>query len=313
MKVLIVGGMGFVGKSIIENWHSKFSLIVVDRILDDMFVKSYKDLVEAFYQTDLLQEDTIYEIINDHTPEIVINLVSVVTAERNLGLFPDLIDKNLKILLRLYDALKSLISLSLFIQFGSCEEYGSISPPFKEFDRERPNSPYALIKQLTTNTSLMLYENYQFPVIVVRPANIFGPYQESSKFIPYILSKLLKNEELKLTKCEQKRDFIFILDLIRYLEEIIIQKEYYIGKIVNIGSGVSYPLKTVVEECKKITNSNSTIDYGAMDYRANEIMDLLPDLSLLHSKIKWRPPSLFQNLEQYIQSMKNNIQKREQQ
>jgi UDP-glucose 4-epimerase len=303
-KMLLLGGMGFVGKNIIESLHSKYSIIVVDRILDNSFVERYSSMIEARYQTDLIKEDKIYEIINQHQPEIVINLVSVVTAERDLRLFPDMIEKNLNVLLRLYDALKSQQTLEIFIQFGSCEEYGAISSPLKESDRERPNSPYALVKQLTTNTTMMLYENFRFPALVVRPSNIFGPYQENSKFIPYVVSKLIKNEDLHLTKCEQKRDFIYVKDLIRYLDEIIQFKESYIGKIINVGFGRSYPLKEIVEYLKQIINSESHIIYGALPYRANEIMDLLPDLTLLHSKIQWRPQSFYENLKSYVEILK---------
>ncbi len=150
----------------------------------------------------------------------------------------------------------------------------------------------------------MLYENFRFPALVVRPSNIFGPYQENSKFIPYVVSKLIKNEDLHLTKCEQKRDFIYVKDLIRYLDEIIQFKESYIGKIINVGFGRSYPLKEIVEYLKQIINSESHIIYGALPYRANEIMDLLPDLTLLHSKIQWRPQSFYENLKSYVEILK---------
>ena len=75
------------------------------------------------------------------TPSFIINLASIVTAERDLSLFDGLISSNLKILLNLYDRFKGDDSLRLFIQFGSSEEYGSEGSPFVETQRERPNSP----------------------------------------------------------------------------------------------------------------------------------------------------------------------------
>ncbi|MHC8501877.1 NAD-dependent epimerase/dehydratase family protein, partial [Bacteroides hominis] len=78
-------------------------------------------------------------------------LASIVTAERNMSLFDELISSNLKILLNLYERFKEESLLKLFVQFGSSEEYGSEQSPFREEDRECPNSPYALVKQLTTN------------------------------------------------------------------------------------------------------------------------------------------------------------------
>lgn len=63
------------------------------------------------------------------TPSFIINLASIVTAERDLSLFDGLISSNLKILLNLYDRFKGDDSLRLFIQFGSSEEYGSEGSP----------------------------------------------------------------------------------------------------------------------------------------------------------------------------------------
>ncbi|MCZ2614274.1 NAD-dependent epimerase/dehydratase family protein, partial [Bacteroides fragilis] len=74
--------------------------------------------------------------------------------------------------------------------------------------RECPNSPYALVKQLTTNTSMMLYRNYGFPIMVVRPGNLFGPLQNKDKFIPYVVGQLRSGLPLNVSPCEQKRDFI---------------------------------------------------------------------------------------------------------
>lgn len=145
------------------------------------------------------------------TPDYIINLASIVTAERNLSLFDELISSNLKVLLNLFERFKEDKTLKLFIQFGSSEEYGSEGSPFKEDNREKPNSPYVLIKQLTTNTALMLHRNYKYPVTVVRPGNLFGPGQNESKFIPYIIKQLRENKPLNVSPCEQKRDFIYIL------------------------------------------------------------------------------------------------------
>ncbi len=76
-----------------------------------------------------------------------------------------------------YMLLKNDERLKLFIQFGRSEEYDNNGSPFVETMREEPNSPYALVKQLTTNTALMLYCNYGFPVMVVRSGNLFGSGQ----------------------------------------------------------------------------------------------------------------------------------------
>ena len=180
----------------------------------------------------------------------------------------------MKILLNLYERFKGDDKLRLFVQFGSSEEYGSVGSPFKEENREHPNSPYALVKQLTTNTAMMLHRNYGFPAMVVRPGNLFGPGQNRSKFIPYVIEQLKKGEVLNVSPCEQKRDFIYVDDFAEAIHGLLENPENCVGEIVNVSSGNSISLKEIIEFYKSELHSTSEVHYGALPYRENEAMDL---------------------------------------
>lgn len=272
-NILLAGGCGFIGKNIIEQYKNKHELLIIDKDIDINFCKKNNTNYKSI---DVSNKKTLLELKNiiiDFKPDIIFNLISIVTASRDLTLFPAMVESNLNVLLNFYEALKENNFLDLFIQFGSGEEYGNIKAPFKATDREEPNSPYALIKQLTTNTALMLYRNYGFPIVVIRPTNLLGKYQSEDKFIPYITKKLKNNEELNVTRCEQKRNFIDVVEFIKKLESIIKNKKKNIGKIINIGSGKAITLKKIIEEKKKTYKSSSIINYGAIPYRKSEIMD----------------------------------------
>jgi len=272
----IIGGSGFIGKNMVRCYYDSFDIVVVDKYIDETFFSSYPAVTTV--KLDLV-ENQLPSI--DNGPDYIINLASIVTAERDLNLFDDLIKTNLKVLLNLFERFKTDSKLKLFIQFGSSEEYGNAPSPFTESMREQPNSPYALIKQLTTNTALMLQQNYGFPAMVVRPGNLFGPLQHSSKFIPYIIEKLRNNEALNVSPCEQKRDFIYVDDFASSIKDLINNFKNSIGKIVNVSSGDSISLKEIIEICKLELHSISDINYGALPYRENEMMDLKCDISEL--------------------------------
>jgi len=140
-----------------------------------------------------------------------------------------------------------------------------------------------LIKQLTTNTSLLLYRNHGFPLTVVRLGNLFGPLQSEKKLIPYVINKLKKNESLDVTFCEQKRDFISTNDFVNLLDKLLFHPSKCKGEIINISSGKSIDLKSIIEFCKKELRSDSIINYGALAYRENETMDLNCDISKLQN------------------------------
>lgn len=274
--VYIIGGSGFIGKHLVRVLSERYEITVFDKFIDGQYFGQYPAVKVC--RLDLVT-DKIPEAYG--TPDFIINLASIVTAERDMSLFDSLIATNLKILLNLYDRFKDCKGLKMFIQFGSSEEYGKAPSPYVETMREQPVSPYALVKQLTTNTALMLQGNYGFPAMVVRPGNLFGPGQSPKKFIPYVINQLRGNQPLDVTSCEQRRDFIHVDDFANAIEAILRNYSSCIGEIINVSSGISVSLKEIIEELKAGIGSESTVNYGALEYRENEAMDLRCDTSKL--------------------------------
>lgn len=280
-RLFLVGGSGFIGKNLVRCLSPYYQIIVFDKYIDAAYFAAYPS-VETVVM-DLATE----RIASQYpTPDYLINLASVVTAERDLSLFDALITSNLKILLNLFERFKGDGKLKLFVQFGSSEEYGSEGSPFREDARECPNSPYALVKQLTTNTALMLHRNYGFPAMVVRPGNLFGPGQNKSKFIPYVIDKLRNNEPLNVSPCGQKRDFIYVDDFADCVHGLLQHYEDCRGEIVNVSSGRSIALKDIIEYAKSYLHSTSEVHYGALPYRENEAMDLTCSINKMSEKIR---------------------------
>lgn len=284
MKILIFGGFGFIGKNLCEYLKKYYEIVIVNRSVDLKFLEKNTEL--RYYKYDFKNQEELDKILFNENPDFIINLISVVTASRDLKLFPEMINSNLNILLMIYEASKSLKNLKLTIQFGSGEEYGNIIPPFSETDREEPNSPYAIAKLLTTHTSLMLYKNYNYPICVVRPANLFGKYQDKTKFIPYIVDRLQRNEEILTTFGEQKRDFISAKEFVKKMRQLLLKYENLKGEIINIGSGESLELKEIILKLKKKYNSKSNIKFGAIPYRENETMDFCLDIRKVEEMLK---------------------------
>ncbi|MBQ9677015.1 MAG: NAD-dependent epimerase/dehydratase family protein [Prevotella sp.] len=279
-RLFLIGGSGFIGKNLVRCLHEQYAISVYDKFIDKEYFSNYPDVRTNLIELD---KDKIEESIE--APDYIINLASIVTAERDLSLFDSMIASNLKVLLNLYERFKDEAKLKLFIQFGSSEEYGNDGSPFVETMREEPNSPYALVKQLTTNTAMMLHRNYAFPIMVVRPGNLFGSLQGGKKFIPYVIDSLKLNTPLNVTPCEQKRDFIYADDFAWAMGELLKNHTKAVGQIVNVSSGESLSLKSIIEHCRKVIGSKSEVNYGAIPYRENEMMDLRCSVNKLESII----------------------------
>ena len=100
-SIFLIGGCGFIGKNLVRHLSQKYRITVFDKYIDNDFFRSYGDV--RLYQLDLV-DDLIPK--DFETPDFIINLASIVTAERDLSLFDKLISSNLKILLNLYERFK---------------------------------------------------------------------------------------------------------------------------------------------------------------------------------------------------------------
>lgn len=269
-KIVLFGGFGFIGKNLCEYLKDNYNIVIVDRIRDESFLINNKIKSYAY---DFSNQEELNSIMEIEKPDYIINLISVVTADRNLSLFNDMIKSNLDILLKIYESTKKLSNLKLNIQFGSGEEYGNIESPFDEKDKEVPSSPYAIVKLMTTNTAIMLNKNYNYPICIVRPSNLFGKYQGQEKFVPYIINQLKNNLPVKTSPGEQKRDFIEARNFSKEIEILLKNYKNSVGEIFNLGSGESLSLKEIINFLKEKLSSNSDIEFGAFPYRENEMMD----------------------------------------
>ncbi|MBP3253204.1 MAG: NAD-dependent epimerase/dehydratase family protein [Bacteroidales bacterium] len=275
--VYLIGGSGFVGKNLAEYFIKDYNVCVFDKHVDSAFFFSEKK--KSFSENNFFFSEKDFSKCGLNTdnmpdPDYIINLASVVTAQRDLSLFDSLLLSNHTMLLNLYNQFKDCKTLKLFIQFGSAEEYGNAVSPYLETVREQPQSPYALVKQFTVNTAVMLYANYGFPCMVVRPGNLFGKYQSRDKFIPYVIETLKSGKDLNVTPCEQKRDFIYAEDFAFCIRKIMECHDKVRGEIVNVSGGKSIALKDIIQTLKRLLNSSSQVNYGALPYRENEAMDL---------------------------------------
>lgn len=136
------------------------------------------------------------------------------------------------------------------------------------------------------------YYSKKITCINIKLEHFFGPGDNKTKFVIFIILKLIqKTKYINLTKGEQKRDFIYIDDVIEALEKIILfsnkkKKGFY---KFEIGTGKSISIKKIVLLIKKLTKNKITkLNFGKKPYRKNEFMNAKVNIELLKS-INWKP------------------------
>ena len=107
--------------------------------------------------------------------------------------------------------------ITMFIQMGSSTEYGVNKSPYKESMSCKPTSIYGKSKLLSTELLLKNFKMKKFPAIILRLFQVYGPNQSINRIIPITINSCIKNKEFPCSSGLQKRDFIFIDDLINVI------------------------------------------------------------------------------------------------
>ena len=142
----------------------------------------------------------------------------------------------------------------------------------------------------------------------VKIEHFFGPGDDDSKFVINLILKLLnKAEKIELTKGTQKRDFIYIDDVVAAIEKIIIHTLTFTKGYNNfeIGSGKSISIKKFINiVAKELNNKFTKLIYGALPFRKNEPMDIKVNNRKL-VKLGWKSNStISQGLKKTIKFYK---------
>ena len=114
---------------------------------------------------------------------------------------------------------------------------------------------------------------------------IYGPSDRKNRFIPSIIDKCLKNEEIELHPAQNLVDYLYIDDFISAIDVIVDNGISFVD--YNICSGIGQKIQGVVEKIKSLTNSKSKITYNK-EYPSNFNMKWIGDNSKL-KKLGWSP------------------------
>lgn len=150
---------------------------------------------------------------------------------------------------------------------------------------------YILTKQYFSKWgALATRKNADFCFVNARLEHVYGPGDDAEKFSMWLLKNLMANKkEISLTECDQKRDFIYIDDVVNAYITIINNATSLKGYCeIGIGTGCSVPLKDFVLMAKNTIGSNTQLHFGVLPQRQGEIMNSQADIFILNS-FGWKP------------------------
>ena len=276
-RIVITGGTGYVGNLLTRKLQeAKAELYVFDIIPPCERIQEV-----TYHNVNLLEYDLLNKLIKQINPQKVFHLAASLNRTRDYNAIDGILDINLRGTNNILRALQD-IDYTSFIYTSTSEVYGNQTiTPSKEDMALQPASPYSLSKAAAELSIQTFSKIYNKPYTILRLFNIYGPNLPESFFIPQLISALRKNEDFNMTEGEQKRDFIFIDDIIDALIVAATDKNAS-NQIFNISSGESTSLRELALYIQKLIPSKASINFGAIPYRENEVWDMVGN----NSKIK---------------------------
>ena len=165
--------------------------------------------------------------------------------------------------------------------------YGN--PQYLPIDEKHPifpHNPYSQSKIICEKLCEGYNRDFNVPVIIFRPFNIYGPGQNSSFLIPKIIEQL-KTGEVFLKDPRPRRDFIYVQDVIdAVMNAIDYDKTSF--ELFNLGYGKSYSIKEIVTIIQKVSKLHGIVTFSN-EIRQSEVMNTIACTSKLSSYFNWKP------------------------
>lgn len=314
-KVLVTGAGGFIGSHLVESLLEKGADVRA-------FVK-YNARADWGMLSDLIPEHLkCIEVISGnicdpffvHTAvkgcDYVFHLAALIGIPYSYVAPDDYISVNVKGTLNVLQACREERTPRL-VHTSTSETYGTAQyVPIDENHPVQGQSPYSASKIAADKMAESYHNSFGVPLVIVRPFNTFGPRQSARAFIPTVICQALTKDKLVMGSLEPVRDLTFVKDTVEGLIKVGICNEV-IGRTVNLGVGIGYSIRKVVEKILEIMGKkNMPIEQDPSRIRPpkSEVMRLISDNSLAKKVCGWQPKySLEQGLSKTIEWIRKNI------
>jgi len=279
MKILVVGGAGFIGSHLVDKLVERGHDVIV---LDDLSAGKLSNLDAVKDQISFKQGSVCdLELMRLLTKDVdVIYHLATQCLVKGLG--------NPYLMHQVNDIGTFNVCLTAkennckIIYIGTSEEYGPQETfPIKETALLNPVSIYGITKVVGELYVRFFNKIYDVPAVIIRPFNTFGPRQREDAYAGVITSfvKRLTNNLAPIIFGDglQTRDFTYVSDIV---EGIVLLSKLENGEVVNLGSETETSVLDIATALNHILRENMPISPVFDAPRINDVRQLRADITI---------------------------------
>jgi UDP-glucose 4-epimerase len=286
MKILVLGGNGFIGSHLVDKLIKEGHSV---RVFDKKGEQYRKALDCVEYQLgEFGNRGLLSEALNGI--DVVVHLISTtVPKTSNDDPVFDLQSNVVESLFLLEQCVENKIKKIIFSSSGGTVYGIPQSVPVFEENQTNPICSYGISK-LTIEKYLYLFKKlHNLDYVIIRPSNPYGSRQNTvgiQGVISVFLGKIMRDEQIQIWgNGHVIRDYIFITDLVDAFYNAIIYNTS--SQIFNIGSGEGHSIQDLIYVMKKVTDCEFSITYSSS--RMYDVPEIFLDISRAKKELNWVP------------------------
>ena len=318
-KILVTGGLGFIGSNLIKMLLGKgYKVLNIDKInyASNFYnTKNFKiNSNYKFVNCDIINKKKLNSIVLKYKPTGIFHLAAETHVDRSIDNPGKFINSNIVGTYNLLECLRFYkIKNKKFrlIHISTDEVYGDVlKGRSKENDSYNPSSPYAASKAASDHLVFSYFRTFNMPAIITNCSNNYGPRQHPEKLIPKLIFNILVNKSLPIYgKGKNSREWIYVEDHCDAL--IKIYQKGKIGEFYNIGSNINMNniqiCKSLLLAAKRKIKIGKNVKVKFVKDRPGHDLRYAINSNKTRNDIKWKPKMTFkEGIEKTFQWYLNN-------
>jgi len=295
---VITGGYGFIGSHFVRllsrerpQWRIvNFDLLTYagnkDNLRDVELPQNNPGY--RFVHGDIADCSLVQRIFETENVYGVVNFAAETHVDRSLSDSAPFVRTNIEGVRVLLDMCAEF-GVKRFLQVSTDEVYGSLAldePAFSECSPLRPNSPYAASKAAADLLVGAYHSSYDFPSLITRCGNNYGPYQFPEKFLPLFITNAIEDQPLPLYgDGQQIRDWIHVEDHARAVLHVL--EHGIAGEVYNVSANEERVNRSMAEWILEILDKPRALIQHVRDRPGHDRRYSLDASKILG--LGWRP------------------------
>lgn len=307
MKVLVTGGLGFIGTNLINFLLQKdLEIVSLDKSSYASHYQYHQGLIKkhgnySVRKLDLCDLNGVTSLMDSFKPNLIFHLAAESHVDNSIDSPGEFIHSNILGTYNLLEVVRKQDNPNIkLIHVSTDEVFGStLKGKFSENSKYDPSSPYSASKAASDHLVSAWNKTYDINMNITNCSNNYGPFQNKEKLIPKVIWCLLNNIQIPVYgNGSQVRDWLYVEDHVSALWSI--SQSSLHGETFNIGTNNEISNIELVQKICDIydvicgaENSKKLITH--VKDRLGHDQRYAIDATKIRTRLSWKPNFTFEN------------------